>query len=120
MKKIFAALSIILISACSSDRIADLTIIIPDDVPLNYNSLTGAEVRRNISGRDERPVFLMLPLGFPTLKNAVNDALKNGNGNAMTNVRIAAETDWYLLWGFNRITVNGNVIRIPAGGNIHE
>lgn len=117
MKKILTlGLGMLMLSACTSTKIADLSVIVPTQTTLTQQNLQGATVQKNITGSDETGIFLIFPMGSPTLQNAVNNALKNGNGNVLTQASVISKTRWYVLWGYKSIEVTGNVVKLSQGG----
>lgn len=118
MKKLFTMISLLLLSSCSS-RIADFSVVVPQNTTITQQNLTYTQVNKNITGVDQRGMFFIFPLGFPTFENAVKDTLQKGNGEILTNVHVTSSTDWYVLYGLNRIEVKADVVKL-SGGYRHE
>jgi hypothetical protein len=100
-----------------SQRMADLTLISPHNVNLNGVNLDKLPGTKDVVGRSETYLILgLIPLGLPSLEDAVDDALRRGNGDLMTDVTVS-RTAWYALAVSNvGIEVRGNVVR-TRGGN---
>lgn len=121
MKKLLIlGVFVTLLTGCATQNIADLSIIVPENVTLTPYNLQQATVAKKVKGKDETGIFLIFPLGAPTLQNAVNDTLKNGHGDVLTNAKITSKTRWFVLYGYNSIEVNADVVKLTRGGNIHE
>lgn len=114
LKKVW--LAVVLLSLCScSTRVGDLTIISPNNVNLKKINLDELPQRRNVVGKDVKPVVLVFPLGQPTIEEAVSDALRKGGGDLMTDVSIYVTGWWGVLFGQQGIEVRGNVVNSRGG-----
>ncbi len=83
----------------ASTRITNLDKVDLDQLP----------ARRNVEGRDIKFVFLLIPMGIPTLEGAVDDALQKGGGDVMTDV-VVSQYGWWFLVGETGFVVKGDVI----------
>ncbi len=119
MSKFLLMSAFLLLAGCST-RIADLSIVVPQNTRITQQNLSSTSTQHNITGVDERPMLLLFPLGFPTFENAVNDTLKKGDGNLLINVHVTSTSDWYILYGVNRIVVNADVVKLGNGGYANE
>ena len=54
--------------------------------------------------------MLFVPLGQPSFDLAVHDALQKGRGQILTDALVTDTTRWFVLFGWNRIEVSGNVV----------
>lgn len=54
-------------------------------------------------------VFLFIPFGQPTLKEALNDALEKGGGDLMINASVYVRQWWFLI-GRSGIRIKGDVV----------
>lgn len=108
------------LTGCATQNIADLSIIVPEKATITPYNLQHATVNKNVNGEDETSIFLIFPLGSPTLENAVNNTLKNGQGDVLTNAKITYKTRWFVLYGYKSIKVNADVVKLNRGGNFHE
>lgn len=121
MKRILIlGLGLLMLSACSSTKIADLSLIVPTKTTITSQNLAHATVRKNITGTDERGIFLIFPLGIPTFGAAVDNTLKNGGGEVLTNVQVTSKVRWYVLYGTQTIEVKGDVVKLNSGGYRNE
>ena len=108
MKTVFVALGILLLCGCSTSS-GRLSIIVPAGVTINEFGLEHSTVKHNITGSDTAPILLFVPLGQPSFDLAVHDAQK-GRGQILTDALVTDTTRWFVLFGWNRIEVSGNVI----------
>ena len=119
MPKFLLISAFLLLAGCST-RIAELSVVVPQNTQISQQNLSSASTQYNITGIDERPMLLLFPLGFPTFENAVKDTLKKGDGNLLVNVHVTSTSDWYILYGVNRIIVNADVVKLGKGGSTNE
>jgi len=103
-----------LLSGCSY-RLGSMTGISTRNVKLDEVDLDKLPQVKNITGTDGRFIFLYIPLGFPTLQGAVDDALTQGNGDLIIDGVIKREGWYFLLLGQNSISITGNVINTKGG-----
>ena len=87
-----------------------LSIIVPAGVTINEFGLEHSTVKHNITGSDTAPILLFVPLGQPSFDLAVHDALQKGRGQILTDALVTDTTRWFVLFGWNRIEVSGNVV----------
>ncbi len=112
MKKILSILfSGLLLSACTA-KTTRLSVIVPEGTRFNSQDLDRATKRVQVTGQDTMPILLFIPIGFPSFEDALNDALKAGNGNVMVNASVKDEGNWFILFGYNRITITGDVVNV--------
>jgi hypothetical protein len=97
-----------LIAAGSSGcvwRLGDFTAVSTKNVPVTYDAST------TVTGRDCRYRVLLIPLGWPNLKEAVDDAI-GSRGNALVN-QVTYVTNWdVLLVGQSCFEVKGDVVTL--------
>jgi hypothetical protein len=68
--------------------------------------------RKQASGEDVQPFFLGIPLaGQPSLKQALDQALDQGGGDVMTDVRVKYWNWNIILYGEQGWSVNGTVVK---------
>lgn len=65
---------------------------------------------KNVSGKDTKWTLLFIPLGFPQLEEAIDRALKQGDGDLMTDAAIYTEGWWFIV-GQSSIRVEGTVAK---------
>jgi hypothetical protein len=97
------------LSACTM-RIGDLTVVATQNVNLDKVDLDKLPQTKGIRGEDSAFIFLFIPFGFPNLKEAIDDAMRKGNGDVMVDAVIYRTTFWFLI-GVDSIEVKGNVIK---------
>jgi len=105
---------IIFLTGCSF-RLAGMTVLSTRNVALNKVDLDKMPQVKGVKGEDSKWVVLGIPLGFPHLENAVDDALIKGGGDVMTDAVIQMEMWTILLFGQHAITVKGTVVNSRGG-----
>lgn len=109
MKTVFAALGFLLICGCATSS-GRLSVIVPAGVHINEFGLAHSTVKHNVTGSNTTPILLFVPFGQPSFDLAVHNALQKGRGQILTDAVITDTTRWFILFGWNRIEVTGNVI----------
>ena len=97
-----------LVSGCAV-RLGGMTAISTKNVSLNTVDLDKMPQTKNVVGTDSRFVFIFIPLGFPTVQGAVDDALDKGQGDVILDAVLQAESWWFII-GQNSLTVKGHVV----------
>ena len=108
MKKILSLVLAIFISGCTT-HLTDLSVVSNKNINLETINIDKLPQKKGVVGRDEKFVFLIIPLGHPTIKEAVNDALKKGDGDLMIDTSVYV-TNWWFLIGQTGIEVKGTVV----------
>lgn len=116
MKKTLIFLSMVLLGACSS-RVAGIATIIPEEIKIPDNMSIYELPRKRVTVSDTTNVVVILPLRIPRLDTLTNAALKEGKGNALTNITIYNHYYWFLFWGWWTQEMTADVITIPTKGN---
>jgi hypothetical protein len=99
-----------LLSGCTI-RTADMTLMSTRIVNVDHVDIDKLPTTRRVVGEDKRWVVLLIPLGLPHLKDAVDDALTKGNGDLMTDA-VVYQTGWnVLLIGQTILKVEGDVVK---------
>jgi len=101
-------LALMLSSGCTT-RLGDMTLVSTRLVSLDRVDVSTLPHGERVTGKSSKPVFLFIPLGFPNLLDAIDEALEKGNGDLMVDVVIRAEGWWFLV-GQNGLTVTGTVV----------
>ena len=109
--RILVTLIIALTTTGCSTRIADMTVITTRMVALDRVDLDKLPTKRRVAGESTRWVILIIPLGFPTIKEAVDDALDKGGGDLMTDAVVTSEGWTAILFGLTRLKVEGDVVK---------
>lgn len=94
-----------------SVRVGDLTMISSKSVDLEMVDLDAVPQVSGVSGKDTKFIFLFIPLGSPQLEQAIDEALRKGGGDLMTDVAIYQDFWWALLFGQTTIRVEGTVAK---------
>jgi len=108
MKKILILTILLFMSGCST-HITDLSMISNKNINLNKVDIDKLPTKKHIEGEDSKFVFLFIPFGAPTLKEALNDALEKGDGDLMVDASVY-NTGWWFGIGEVGIKIKGNVV----------
>lgn len=94
---------------CAS-RLGDFTLLSSKTVEISRVDLKKVTYSRGIEGSDGRFWFLFIPFGnAPSLEEAVDAALENGNGDFMTSA-VIHRTSWtIILFSWESYAVSGDV-----------
>ena len=103
-----------LLSGCSL-RLATITAISTRNVKLDEVDLDKLPQVKNVTGTDTRYDLLFIPLGFPTVQGAVDDALSKGNGDLIIDGVIKYEFWTAILTGQRTLSITGNVVNTKGG-----
>lgn len=98
------------VSGCTQ-RIGDMTVITNRLVNLDRVDLDKLPTKKRVIGEDSRWMVLFIPLGMPTLKDAVDDALNKGGGDVMTDAVVRETFWWAILFGKMGLVVEGDVVK---------
>ena len=114
MKQLFLMIAIIACLSGCATHISDLSMISNKNLDLGKIDLDSLPQKKHVEGRDDKFVFLFIPFGAPTLKEALNDALKKGGGDLMVNASVYV-TGWWFLIGRQGISIKGDVVNTKGG-----
>lgn len=103
-----AGLLLTLLATSCATRVADFNAISTRNVVLDEVDLDRVEGRR-VVGSSSRAILLFLPLGFPSLEEAVDEALEQGGGDLLVDAAVY-RTSWWFLIGSTGIEVRGTVV----------
>lgn len=116
MKHIIAMfLTVIYLSGCTT-HITDLSMISNKNINLNKVNIDTLPQKKSIEGEDTKFMFLFIPFGQPTLKEALNDALEKGQGDLMVDASVYV-TSWWFLIGETGIKIKGDVVNTKGEAN---
>jgi hypothetical protein len=101
--------SIVASTACSL-RLADLSAVSTKNVSLDKVDLDSLPQTKGIVGKDTKWTILFIPLGFPHLEDAIDDALDKGNGDVMIDA-VLHERYWWFIIGQDSLEVKGTVVK---------
>jgi hypothetical protein len=103
-----------LLSGCAH-RLGSLTAISTRNIKLDEVDLDKLSQVKNVTGTDSRFDIFIIPLGFPTLQGAVDDALTKGNGDLIIDGVVTSEVWTAILFGQRSISITGNVVNTKGG-----
>ncbi|PZP39466.1 MAG: hypothetical protein DI585_04060 [Pseudomonas fluorescens] len=104
----YAALAALLLSGCST-HLTDVSMISNKSVELESINIDKAPQRKLVEGSSTKFIFLIIPFGYPTIKEALNNALEKGQGDLMVDASIYREGWWFLV-GQDTIKIKGTVV----------
>ena len=91
-------------------RVGDLTMISTKSVSLDRVDLESFPQKRAVEGKTSKWIILFIPLGFPHLEDAIDDALDKGNGDVLIDGVVYGGGWWALLVGKQVIKTKGTVV----------
>lgn len=103
-------LTALLVASGCKTRICDLTVVATQNVELEKVDIDKMPQKKRVIGKDSNFMFLFIPLGLPSLEDAVEDALEKGDGDLMVDAVVYSKGWWFLI-GQNGIEVRGNVVK---------
>jgi hypothetical protein len=109
---LLALAAVVALSACSV-RHGDFTVLSDKLVRTSDFDLSKADRVKGVVGRDVAHIIVIIPTkGQVTLKDALDDALRKGNGDVMTDAVITFWS-WYIpyIYGETGWEVTGDVVR---------
>ncbi len=108
-----AAFAALLCVGCTQ-RLGDFTLISTKNVDLSDASID-VKTGRRVTGEDCRYIALFIPLGVPSVKEAVDDALEKGNGNLLVD-QVTSVRSWYvpLIVGESCYVAEGTAVEAIA------
>lgn len=109
MKRVLVMMAVVACLGGCTTHISDLSVISNKNIDLERLDLDVLPQKKRVEGRDDKFVFLAVPFGQPTLKEAVNDALEKGGGDLMVNASIYVRQWWFLI-GQIGISIKGDVV----------
>ncbi|MDE1900171.1 MAG: hypothetical protein KGI37_00820 [Alphaproteobacteria bacterium] len=101
--------ALLFLSGCTT-YVTDLSVVSNKNVDLKTVDLDKAPQIKNVVGDDSRFVFLFIPFGQPTLKGALDDALRKTNGDLMVDASVYRKSWWFLV-GQQTIEIQGTVVK---------
>jgi hypothetical protein len=101
----------VLMSGCTVNH-GTFTVASTKLVRLNEFELDKAGRVKGVQGEDVAHIIVFIPTGTPTLKTAMDNALDQGAGDVLTDVRIETWNFYIpLLYGQNGWSVKGDVVK---------
>lgn len=113
MKILSALLALILLASCTS-RQTQMSLIVPEDSNFFASNVNQAELIKNVTGESTTYSLVFVTLGQPSFKDAVNQIIEKTGGSALVNAQISYITEWYVLFGFNRLEIKSDVIKFQG------
>lgn len=105
---------ITIFSTGCTQRIADLTLVSTKNIDMKEVHVDPRKGSRQ-KGEDCRIALLgLIPLGLPSLKEAVDQALEKGNGNIMIDQVTERKATWFVLATQFCFVVEGTVVNSPS------
>lgn len=108
LKKYFLIIVSLIPCSCST-HYADFTAISTKDVVAENLNLNDFQQKEDVIGEDKMYYFLFLPIGRLKLERAVDNALKNGDGDLILNASVETRNWWFLI-GQHKMVLNGTVV----------
>ncbi len=108
----------LLISACTA-RIADLTLVSTKNIDLSDTRLDARTGQRYV-GEDCGFILLGIPLHWPNLEEAVDQALEKGKGNVMVDQVTEVKNTWMLIGTQTCLKVEGTVLTAPLSSRLKQ
>lgn len=103
------AIALMLLTGCAT-RLGDMSVISTRNVTLDRVDLDSLPQVKGVTGKDSKFMFLFIPLGFPHLEDAIDDALDKGGGDVMVDAVVHRQGWWFLI-GENALKVKGTVVK---------
>jgi hypothetical protein len=102
---VFSVAALMMAGACTY-RLGDFTTLSTKNVPVRYDAST------TVHGSDCKVVnFLLIPLGFPSLEEAVDRAV-GSRGNALVNQVTYTSVYTFILGTIQCVRVKGDVVTL--------
>ena len=108
MKRLLFLPLLLILCGCSH-RVSHLGVITTTQSFFNQDALDNSQLTPQVTGSSTRPIILLLPIGTPNLKSAVNDTLKKGNGNIILNATVDESFYWFII-GMRQIKITADVL----------
>lgn len=109
MKKFMFVLLLFAVG-CSS-QYGQLTVASTKSIDIQNKKLQ--KVKSDVTGTHSYPIIVLFPMGQPTIQGAIDDALKQGDGDLMMNATIVLK-QWYIpyIYGETKFEVKGDIYKI--------
>lgn len=118
--RLYTAVFAALLCVGCTQRLGDFTLISTKNVDLSDASID-VKTGRRVTGEDCRYIALFIPLGAPSIKEAVDDALEKGNGNLLVD-QVTFVRSWYvpLIVGESCYVAEGTAVEAIARGRTDD
>lgn len=114
MKKILSILLLSLFLSACTTRIASMTMISDRNIRTKDVKVSDLPKTKNVVGKSTKFVFIFIPFGIPTLKEALDDALTKADGDLMVDASLYS-TSWWFLVGQVGLEIRGSVVNTQEG-----
>lgn len=118
MKRILLSLAVIMmLSSCySRTRTGGLTVASTRNVNTKDVDFEKLTQHKNIVGKSKRFTFLFIPLGTPTIGEAVDDAIDQASGDVIIDASLYKTNFTLFPATYHGYEVKGTVFNTKAGG----
>ncbi|MGZ8137313.1 MAG: hypothetical protein ACXW1W_11820 [Methylococcaceae bacterium] len=106
------ALTVLLLNGCSA-RVADLTFVSTQNIDLSNTQLDITKGQRHVGEVCNFFLLNAIPFGLPTLEEAVDKALRAGQGNIMVDEVTTFSDVWVIVGNIKCLEVEGTVLNVP-------
>lgn len=107
MKRYFylMAAAALLLSSCQT-RLMDMTIATTKNIDLNNVNQYTTVPNARVHGEDSKHIVTVIPLGFPSVKEAIDRAVEQNGSNCvgLSNV-VFYESSWYIPLLYGRVSI---------------
>jgi hypothetical protein len=113
MNKLILIVSILLLAGCSQ-RVMDFTVISSKNIDLSH----GANFKRSptrVKGEDMKHIFLILPAGMPSTKQAMDNAIERVPGTVALLDGVVNKHFWWIpgIYGQSWVEIEGTPLIDP-------
>ena len=114
MKRVIVSLlALCLLSACTT-RISGMTMISDRNIQTKGVKVSELPKTKNVVGESKKFMFLFIPFGLPTIKEALDDALVKADGDLMIDASLYS-TGWWFIVGQIGLELRGTVVNTKEG-----
>jgi hypothetical protein len=108
----FCFCALVFLSGCAT-RVGDLTLASTKNIDLTNTHLNAKQGIR-VSGHDCKWQFLGIPMGEPNLKDAIDNALTNGNSNLLVDEVTRLKAVNFIVVGKTCYVVEGTALNVAT------
>lgn len=99
-------------TGCSA-HLTDLSMISNKTINLDEIDIDKAPQRKLVEGEDTKFNFLFIPFGRPQVKEALNEALRKGEGDLMIDASLYYKYWWFIV-GQESLILKGTVVNTKS------
>ena len=113
MIKLILIVSILLLTGCSQ-RVMDFTIISSENIDLSHGAAFWRSPKR-VTGEDRKHIFLIMPAGMPSTKQAMDNAIEKIPGTVALLDGVVTKHFWWFpgVYGQNWVEIEGTPLIDP-------